>query len=84
MQNVTLFSNKNLGSYSPEEGDLSEGFIAGCNYVGMLTNGEGMPDTLVYEGDSYVCLLVIDTGYGRSAIQVHGKSVLNEIANRIK
>ena len=84
MQNVTLFWDRNLGSYSPEDGDLSEGFIGGCNYVGTLTNEQGTPDTFVYEGDDYVCLLVLDSGYGRSSIQLHNKSVLNEMRNRIK
>jgi hypothetical protein len=84
MEKVTIYSDIKLGSYSPEDGDLSEGFITDCDYVGMLTDEEGKPNTLVYEGENYVCLLTLDSGYGRSSISLHDKSVFNEIKDRIK
>jgi len=84
MEKVTIYSDNTLGSYSPEEGDLSNGFIMDCHYVGMLTNQEGRPDTLVYKGEEYIYLLSIDNGYGKSAIAIHDQSVLEEIKNRLK
>jgi hypothetical protein len=84
MEKVTIYSDIKLGSYSPEDGDLSEGFITDCDYVGMLTDEEGKPNTLIYRGEGYVCILTLNSGYGKSAITIHDESVLEEIKNRLK
>lgn len=84
MEKVTIYSNSTLGSYSPEDGDLSKGFITDCEYVGMLKDEEGRLNTLVYRGEGYVCILTVNSGYGKSAITVHDESVLEEIKDRIK
>lgn len=83
MESVNLFWDRSIGSYNPENGNLSQGLIGDCIYVGMLTDKEGRPDTAIYEGSEYVCLLTLDTGYGRSAISIHSKSVWEEIKKRI-
>ena len=73
-----------LGAYSPEDGDLSDGFKDGCKLLGSLENSEtGKTDSLVFEGDNYVCILTIDAGYGEPSISIHDKSVLQEIESRI-
>ena len=84
MEKVTIYSDIKLGSYSPEDGDLSEGFITDCDYVGMLTDEEGKPNTMVYRGEGYVCILTLYSGYGRSSITIHDESVLEEIKDRLK
>ena len=74
-----------LGTYSPEDGDFSEGFRDGFKCTGVLTDGEGRPDTIVFEAENsnYVALLVRDYGYGRPMLQLYSREVLSEIENRI-
>lgn len=84
MEKVTVYSNNILGSYSPEGGNLAEGFIADCELIGTLKGIEGGSDTLVFEGEYYVCLLTVDSGYGRPSIAIHDKAVLKEIKNRLQ
>jgi hypothetical protein len=83
-QEIELFIQKSsLGSYTPEEGDLSEGFKDHCNIKGPLNNyNTGEIDCLVFEGNTYVCILTIESGYGNPSITVCDKSVLDEIKER--
>ena len=83
---VTINNQRSsIGSYSPEDGDLSSGFKDNCRLLGSLEDNEtGKTDSLVFEGDNYVCILTIDIGYGEPSISIHDKSILQEIENRIK
>jgi len=84
-ESVTLQqTGRELGSYQPEDGDISKGLKDDCTLLGILRNTEGKADSLVFEGDSYVCILTVDSGYGTPTISVHDKSVLEEIKSRIQ
>jgi hypothetical protein len=85
-EKVTIFQpGKNLGAYSPADGDLSAGLKDNCLILGTLTDVEtNTIDAVVFEGDNHVCILTPDSGYGAPVISVHDKSVLKEIQDRIQ
>ena len=84
MDAVTLCVDKEVGYYNPEEGDLSQGLLEDCEFLGSLRSTvTGEIDTAVYTGKTMVILLTLDAGYGKSSIRICDFSVLIEISKRL-
>lgn len=84
MDAVNLYVDNGVGHYNPEEGDLSQGLIEDCEFLGSLRSTvTGEIDTVVYTGKKMVVLLTLDAGYGKSSIRICDFSVLMEINKRL-
>ena len=80
MQNVPTV----LGKYSPENGDLSRGFIEGFDYLGNLLNENGELNSIVFQSeDGTVAILTLDIGYGTPSITTYTEEILEEINERL-